>query len=452
MQIQKTLIAYIQKYKNGQLFRGSFIFFIMKMGAMFFGYVNMWIISKFFGSEALGIFSFVLSVVTFAAIFAKLGTDMATVKMVSKFLAKKQYGKIKHFYLQVSKIILPGTLLIASILFFMNETIAINIFDKPHYAFYLRIAAIMIIPTAFVQINAEVHRAFNKIIHYAFFNLYSTFITLIVLVIILLFTNNTDIYIPIATHAGSTLLLTAASFVSIYFLWRKMKGFRKEPVPTKEIRKIAMPMYQIAIAGTTILWADKLLLGAMVPDSEIGIYHLMTRIATLLSLVLLSANTVLAPKFSELWELKETLKLRQLIYNSTKAITLTTLPILLLIIIFAYPISSFFGEEFGAGAHVLIILCIAQFVDVWTGPVGIFLLMTGHEKFNRNISIASTILFLFAAYSGIKLFGITGAAMTILLIYIFRNFVYVIYIKKKFGINFLYIPLTSRRSSNQKQQ
>ncbi len=413
---------------------------------MFFGYVNIWVIGRFFGSEALGVFSFVLSVVTLTSILAKAGTDMATVKFVSKYIATNQFGKIKHFYLQVCKIIIPGVLILSALLFFLNEFIAETIFNKPHYAYYLRIAAIMILPTAFTHINAEMHRAFKKIIQYAFLNLYSSFITLLILIAIILLSGNTEKYIPISVHALSSIFLFLLGFLLLFILWRPLKKYKTEKVRTREITRISFPMYHIAIAGTTILWADKLILGAFVSDAEIGIYHLMSRLALILSLVLLSGNTVLAPRFSELWELKKTTELKKIIANSSKTITLTTLPVFILLIAFANQITMFFGQEFTAGATVLVILAFAHFVDVWTGPVGIFLLMSGYERFNRNISILSTISFLIAAYFGIKYYGITGAALTVLVIYILKNFLYVAFIYKRFNINFLYIPFITEKT------
>ncbi len=444
----KTILNHFTK---GSLLQGGFMFLLMKMGAMFFGYVNVWVISRFFGSEALGVFSFVLSVVTLTSIMAKAGTDMATVKFVSKYLATNQHGKIKHFYLQVCKIIIPGVIILSALLFFFNQFIAETIFSKPHYAYYLRIAAIMILPTAFTHINAEMHRAFKKIVQYAFLNLYSTFITLLILIAIIWLTGNTEKHIPISVHVLSSIFLFMLSFLLLFLLWRPLKKLKNDKVKIREITRTSFPMYHIAIAGTTILWADKLILGAFVSDAEIGIYHLMSRLALILSLVLLSGNTVLAPRFSELWELKKVDELKRVVAKASKTITLTTLPVFILLILFASEITLFFGPEFIAGTTVLCILAIAQFIDVWTGPVGIFLLMSGYERFNRNISILSTIVFLTSAYLGIKYFGITGAAYSVLLIYLFRNFLYVAFIYKKFRINFLYIPVITERTLKNQQ-
>ena len=430
----------IHDFRKSKLLKGSAGFFVMKIGAMFFGYVNVWVISRFFGSEALGLFSFVLSVLTFGAVFAKLGVDMAVVRFVSQFLTQNKAGKIIAFYAKVCKLVSLPVLLFSVLLFFGSSFMAEHIFEKAHYDYYLKLAGLLIIPIAYTQINAQLHRGFKKIIHFAFFDLYATFFTLLVLIAIVLFTDDFARHIPVSVHALSIFFLFLLSTVFVFFLLRKHKQNTSEIVSYKEIMKVSFPMYHIAIAGIVINWADKLIMGAYVPDSEIGIYHAMSRIAVFLSIFLLSGNAVLAPHFSQLWEQGDMNGISDLVKRATRLLTAVTLPIFVLIIVFAEPIAGFFGSDFIAGTQVLIILAIGQFVNVWTGPVGIFLLMTGHERFNRNVSWISVLVFLIAAYMGIRFWGITGGAGAVSLIYVMRNMFYVIYVKRKFNINFLYIP------------
>lgn len=434
----------IQDFRKSKLLKGSAVFFAMKIGAMFIGYVNIWIISRFFGAEALGLFSFVLAVVTLFVVFAKAGTGMATIKFVAKFLAQKKYGKIFSYYKQTTKIILPGSLLGALVMFFFNNEIAHYVFDKPHYAYYLKIAAFMILPVSFTQVNAQFHRAFNKIVHFAFFNLYTTSLTLAVLLGFILLGYGRKPMIPISVHAISAIIMMLLSFFSLGVLLYRYRKSPKDFVSLKNITKVSFPMYHITIAAAAVNWIDKLLLGAFVSDAQMGIYHGMHRVSVLLTLFLISANAVLGPKFSELWEKNKMQEIRHLVRRSTRLLTLLVLPPFLLMLFFSEEIALFFNQEFTKGANVLLILAVGQFINVWSGPVGLFLLMSGHERFNRKISLVTTVFFIAAAYVGIRYWGIIGAASAVSLVYILRNFFYVFYVNKKFGMNFLYIPFLNR--------
>lgn len=428
-----------------KLFKGSASFLIMKLTAMAVGYINIWIISKFFGASALGIFSFVISVSTLLVVLSKTGTGIATVKFASKFLIKKQFSKLKHYYIQVIKIVSVPALLFSCILFFFNDFIADNIFHKPHYDFYFRLVSFILLPVTLTQINSQLNRAFKKIIKYAFLQFFTTFFTVLTMLIFLFFSETRDEKIPITLHVYSILIMTVISFIFSLSLikWRKIKII--ERISFKEITDVSFPMLNIAIAAAVLNWADKIILGFYVSDADIGIYHAMFRTSVFLTLFLMSANSVLSPKFSELWELNKMKEIQNLVRKATKMITLSTLPLFLLMIIFAKQISVLFGNEFEKGATILIILSVGQFVSVWAGPVGNFLLMSGHQKFNRNISLITTGIFIISSIIFVYIWDIVGAAVSISLVFIIRNMIYVIYVKKKFGINFMYIPGTKNK-------
>ena len=61
-------------------------------------------------------------------------------------------------------------------------------------------------------------------------------------------------------------------------------------------------------------------------------------------------------------------------------------------------ILGFFGGQFITATTSLIILAFGQFFNSITGPSGIILNMTGHEKVSRNIILIIVSLFLLLCY------------------------------------------------------
>ena len=200
-------------------------------------------------------------------------------------------------------------------------------------------------------------------------------------------------------------------------------------------------MLFVVISGAIIKWSDKIILGYYVSNADIGIYHAMYRTAILLNIILLAVNSGLAPRFSELTEKNNFKKIKQLVHKSTKIITLLTFFLFLLIIIFAKYIAGFILDtELEKGLYVLYILAAGQMISAWSGPVGIFLLMSGNEKINQNTSIILAIFFILLNIILVYFFGIIGSAIAVSSVMIIRNFIYVIIIKRKYNILFLYIP------------
>lgn len=430
----------INKYKNSQLAKGSSIFFLMKLSGMAFGYINIWLMSHYFGAGAVGVFSFILSVISFFMVFTKMGTGMATSKFVPKFLVKKDYSSVKSYYFQVLKItFLPGVVISLS-LFFFSDFIANQIFNKSHYAPFLKYAALLFIPIGITKTHSDLTRGFKKMLPHGFLMFFTTFFTILALLAILVFTDQRNKELPTFVHLLSLSLMFIISFGVAFSLTNWFKIKTKKKVKIKDILKVSLPMMSIAIVGVIIKWADKIILSYYVSDAEIGIYHTMFRTSALLTLALMSVNAILAPKFSELYELGDFEKLKKIIHKSTKYITLITLPFFILIVVFAQPIAKFYGAEFTDGVFVLIVLSVGRMIGAWSGSVGIFLLMTGNEKFNQIVTAITAVFFIVSSIIFIPIYGINAVAVILSTIFIFQNLVYVTFVWKKYKILFLYLP------------
>ncbi len=435
-----NLKQYFDKYKKNKLAKSSISFLTIKMLSMAFGYVNIIIITKFFGKDALGIFSYIVSILALTGTFAGLGTEMATVRFVSKFRIKKKFGKIKSYYFQVLKIVsIPGIFLSALFFFFPNF-IADYIFGKPENAIYLQYFSILIIPISFRKINNQFLRGYKKIGQFAFIKFFFTPITVIILIFIIFFSNNRNPGTPISVHFFSLFLMFLISFIMVLLLknWKKAKITDK--INLKDIFKVSIPMLFVGVAAAVVKQADKIILGYFVSNTEIGIYHAMNRTALLINIVLLTANSGLAPRFSELMELKKLNEVKKLAFKSTKYITFFSFLIFALILIFSKPILSFLEIEFFKGFYILLIIAIAQMFSAWVGPVASFLLMSGNEKINRNVSIISAFIFIAFNIIFVYFFGIIGSAISTALLVLIKNITFVIIVKRKYNILFLYLP------------
>ena len=449
MSIEKKIKQTIQKYSKNKFARGSAFFLIMKIIGMGFGYINIIIITKYFGTSALGIFSYILSILTITGTFATLGIQMTTLRFVSKFRAKKEFGKIKSYYLQALKIVFIPGIILSILFFFFSDFIAGTIFNKPENAFYLKLFAFVLIPISFRRINSQFVRAYKKIGQFGFLSFFFTPVTVIVLIFIIFFTNNRTEGTPITVHFFSLLIMFIFSIIFILLLKKWKSAQIIEKVSIKKILKVSIPMLFVVISGAIIQWADKIILGFYVSNADIGIYHAMYRTAILLNIVLLAVNSGLAPRFSELFELNKMKQIKQLVHKTTRIITLLTSLLFIIILIFAKFIVGFILDaELQKGLIVLYILATGQMISAWSGPVGIFLLMSGNEKINQNTSIIIAITFIFLNTILVYFFGIIGAAIAVSSVMVLRNIIYVIIIKRKYGILFLYIPRRKLKIKN----
>jgi O-antigen/teichoic acid export membrane protein len=74
-------------------------------------------------------------------------------------------------------------------------------------------------------------------------------------------------------------------------------------------------------------------------------------------------------------------------------------------------LTALFGEGFGAGDTALVVLLVAQLINVGTGPVGYLLIMTGNQVPYMLLSVLSLALNVSAGVILIPRLGAAGAAL-----------------------------------------
>ena len=193
------------------------------------------------------------------------------------------------------------------------------------------------------------------------------------------------------------------------------------PIPARK----AQPVYHnrqwlgsaapfVLIGGAMIInsQTDILMLGWMRSTQEVGLYRVAAQGATLMTFGLLSASAVVSPHFSRL-HAQGNLKQLMHIYSRTRFLNfMITLPIAMVIIVFGGKLTSFvFGEEFIDSYVPLAILTIGYLVNIFFGPVGSLLTMTGFEKNTARILWQTAVINVTLNIALIPSFGMIGGAI-----------------------------------------
>jgi O-antigen/teichoic acid export membrane protein len=186
-----------------------------------------------------------------------------------------------------------------------------------------------------------------------------------------------------------------------------------------------------------VLWSGQFMAGAYVSSDALAQLAVAQRTAILSSFILIAINLVVAPRFANLYRNNEMLALEHLAIKSVKLITLFALPVIGGMLIFPSFLMSLFGAEFVEGAALLQILAVGQFINAITGSVGFLLMMSGHERDMRNISLISGFSAMFLAWFLTAQFGIIGAATGTAIAVATQNLLAVYFVKKRLGFNTL---------------
>lgn len=94
-----------------------------------------------------------------------------------------------------------------------------------------------------------------------------------------------------------------------------------------------------------------------------------------------------SPISAELFHLNKIDELNKAFKNVTRWLLIFTLPLFFIFAGFSKELLLMFGKDFSIGGTVLILISIAELINVSTGPVGILLKMSGHQLIDLKISI-----------------------------------------------------------------
>jgi len=158
--------------------------------------------------------------------------------------------------------------------------------------------------------------------------------------------------------------------------------------------------------------AGILMLAWMRGAEEVGLYKVAFQTAALIPFGHLAVNTAVAPTLAQLYTIGDRARLQKLLLTASLVATVFALPFVLL---FTVRRASFlrlaFGEAFAGSATALAIITGGQMIYAITGPLRLFLIMSGHEnKATLSIGIGSA-FYLLSNIALSQLLGLNGAAM-----------------------------------------
>jgi O-antigen/teichoic acid export membrane protein len=194
------------------------------------------------------------------------------------------------------------------------------------------------------------------------------------------------------------------------------------------------PLFWVSIMSLVIEWTGTLMLGALSTSEEVGVYGIVLKLVPLINLTVVVVNNSLAPRFAALYSNDDLDTIQQLARRVTRIATAFSLPVFLCFMFFPTYVLGLFGETFAGGAASLMILSAAKFINVTTGSVGYFLMMSGSERIFRNIMVISAGGNIVLSAVLIPYLGMAGAAIATGMSLIFNNLAALIVIRRRFGI------------------
>mgnify|MGYP001170769492 FL=1 len=420
---------------KSELFSKGSTALVFKVGGMLSIYFFHFLLAKFAGAEANGIFSTFFTLLSIIAVVSILGLDTFLLKELAYFNSKQQWGCLRNTYKKAISIVLTISISLSILLYILFTNGCLDFYKQSDIVYYLIFA---IIPFSVLHINAEAFRAIKNIKLFSFFKNFSIFGLAAILLII---ANGSELNIGVSAFTISVISLSVLSIFLWFRIANKLHAPIGENVSVLVIMKESFPMFLSGSLFLLMSWVDILMLGHFNSQTDVGVYTIALKLAALCTLILFAANTILGPKISELYYNNQMQRLTKTVQNTAKYTFLLSLPIFGVILFFPDLLLALFGSEFNnkLAIETLIILSIGQMTNVFFGTVIYILDMTGKQNVSKNILLFTAFVNIAFNWYLIPIYGIKGAAIATAISIFCWTILGAIYVKKH--LNFYAFPI-----------
>ena len=435
-----------------ELFKKGGVAMLFRIGGQLLGFLLTFVIAYFFGANGLGDYVLAIVVLKIFTLISKLGLDTASIKYIASYCAEKSYFGIISFRKKAISIILFTSILCSIIMYFGASHIAEFIGAN---SYHIQITSFFIFPLSMFMFHYQNMRGLKEIGGYSFFFWTSqALFSLLIILVLTLFSKDENI--PLYAYLISLIIISLMSYLT-FFYFMKVKKDRNEFLflknisdSTADILKVSIPLMLAQAVHFVMSWTDKLMLGILEsPDvisgiatssAQIGIYHTAFKLSMFATIGLMAVKSIASPKFAELYQRNDIKILEKVTQQSTKLIFWTTLPLVIIFILFSEKLMLLFGEEFRLGIFSFIILSLGRVVVSFSGAAGNLLQMCGKQVIFMNVAIIGSIINIILNFSLIPIYGINGSAISTMISLVAFNLLLVYFVKREFGFYTFYNP------------
>ena len=251
--------------------------FLFKLTGVAIGYLFFYVLADYYGTEGVGVFSTLWTILLFCIIFAKLGFDTSIVKYIAGFYGQKKFSFIKIIYRKgVFIILLAGTIITLLVFAFSNQ-ISLLFFENSDYSFFIFLVGLLTIPMAIINYNAESLKSLKNITGFSILQNGTIYIVMLMFLFIL------NHYSFSADNIIYSLCLTFAVLIPLSFLMisnsfsRRLKrqDVHSETfsLKNKDILQTTFPMFLSSFLFFILSWTDILMLSYYLPESDVTSWH-----------------------------------------------------------------------------------------------------------------------------------------------------------------------------------
>ncbi len=367
------------------------------------------VLARWLGVEQYGIYALVMAMVSLLLLLVRAGVPNLVMREVSASRAHNPTAIASKLIRRAETVVFFWGILVM----LAADLVVMVIVQSPEtrQAFFI---GLLLLPLLALQdIRAYSLRALGWV------RTAQALVVLVPTILVLAITSGVALLFP-GLAPGALAARLGGVVVAAFFLLvvaRRVFG-RFEPVSNsfetsyRVMVRGAFPFMLISAAAVIMARTDVVMLGVLAGTRDVGLYNAALQGALLVSLILNTSNTIVAPEFARLYAAGNREALQRYAVFTARSVALVALPVMAGLVVFGGSLLGLlFGTEFQEGATALSILAVGYYTSLLFGAPGFLLNMTGHEKVAFRVVLTSTVLNIILNALLIPIFGMIGAAL-----------------------------------------
>ncbi len=394
------------------------------------------VLARLLSSAGYGAYTYALAWVVLLGVPGILGTDQLLVRELAVYRSRGAWDLIRGFIRQANAAVLLASLALAAGTAALAKVVLTGRDAQSLAVFW--IALILLPLITLTRVRQAALQGLNILV---LGQLPETIVQPSVFLILL-----AAAYWRLGKHLtatwamGMNVAATLGAFVAGALLLRKYLPAAaknaKLAYPDWGWLRSALPLMFLGSMAVIYGQADVLILGAIKGTKAVGVYGVADRGADLLAFLFTAAISAMAPTIASLYAIGDLQALQRMVTKLVRVTLALTLPVAIAFIGFGYWVLLWiYGADYVAGQRALAILSVGQLVNVAMGPVGMLLIMTGHERdatWSIGISAVVNVALNFAL---VPKWGLEGAAISAASSMVLWNCLMARAVHKRFGIH-----------------
>lgn len=401
------------------------------------------LVARLLGPAEFGVYGFVLAGLGLGLILAKFGLDTTLIRLVAQFAAAGDTARLRGLvrFARIAGLAL-GVVVGAGVAISAMKTAGM---DAPELRLAAVLGAILLPFAALSELTAAALRGLRRV---------AVALTgdglvrpLVAGATMLAIAATYRQSLTAVAALGAYLLGTAASLVFTSILLRREVPpgqFTATRTDLRRYLRTSMSMMMASGILVAMYSLDTVMLGLIADTTSAGFYSVASRVAIVVLFVMNGAQMVVAPMLAAYAGSGSTEELRRVVRVLNGLSVAAAVPTSLFLAIAAEPVMELFGPEFREGAGALRVLAMSQLANVLTGPTGMVLSMTGHERSLVRLLFGGLLLNVVLNLLWIPAHGIIGAAAAALVSQAAWNITAVALIRSRLALDVTPLDLLRR--------